>query len=338
MTTPALGYNATEQEQRETIKKELIRELQEADAAFVSPTAVRSLPGYHTYQLDDYRHFNRVVDRNFAGNRQYVWRGHAQAEWRLESTLARELMQGLPKDAAEAINWPRKVTQQTQNHLVTYLKQLSRVEPLELEYRNLFDKVVGEQSKNHSSFLATIEQLSPQEKGLLFEVLANAQHHKLFTPLLDWSESPFVALHFAFAKEEPKDGVGERVVYALNRELVKRLSRQGDGLREDSIYFVESLAFGNPRIVGQAGLFTYCPSHNSIEDWVVAMCEKAPLSEHPALLRFRIGNKLRTECLDWLNAMNVNYPTIYPDWEGAALAANVELLKQMHQNRHKAKT
>lgn len=44
------------------------------------------------------------------------------------------------------------------------------------------------------------------------------QHHGLFTPLIDWTIYPFVALFFAFA--EDFDDQGDRAVFALNLESV----------------------------------------------------------------------------------------------------------------------
>lgn len=99
--------------------------------------------------LDDYfKHFNG-----------YIFRGQADAEWKLESTLARALKS-------------------------TRLKSKEREQ---LEHAHL------------TNFRANLRGRSNYDLGNVSddELWALGQHFGLFTPLLDWTRSPYVALYFS---------------------------------------------------------------------------------------------------------------------------------------------
>jgi hypothetical protein len=73
------------------------------------------------------------------------------------------------------------------------------------------------------------------------------------------------------------------------------------------------------RIVGQRGLFTYILNRKSIDE-ILLDCHLESL-----LTKIDIEPKLKNSALAFLDAMNINHMTIYPDITGAALYANDKL-------------
>lgn len=144
---------------------------------------------------------------------------------------------------------------------------------------------------------------------------ALGQHFGLDTPLLDWSDSPYVAAFFAFNSENKEtDNV---VVWLLfkgvnNNEGVKDLKS------EHHIEFLTPYLDENARLINQRGLFVRTPNMECITEWANILKENGTCN----LGRILIPRSEKGFALDSLDKMNINAFTLFPDLSGSAKYAN----------------
>jgi hypothetical protein len=173
-------------------------------------------------------------------------------------------------------------------------------------------------------------------KDSLWHWLALAKHHGLATRLLDWTYSPYVALHFATAHSQDfgQDGVIWMVDFVQTSRLLpaalrEALEREGmnamsadvldevaptlgafDRLGDDFVVYFEPPALDD-RIVNQYALFSVMPSPQArLDDW---------LGQHDGVARrIVLPKELKWEVRDKLDQANITERVLFPGLDGLA--------------------
>lgn len=181
--------------------------------------------------------------------------------------------------------------------------------------------------------------------------LSLAQHHGLPTRLLDWSFSPYVAMHFAtqdigsFGVDGVIGCIDYAAAHAMTPARLRRILRDegadvftaemldrsattlpqldklaGAGKRKPFVVFLEPPSLDD-RIVNQSALFSLMSSPTgSLDDWTVA---------HPQLFRrIIIPAELKWEVRDKLDQANINERVLFPGLDGLS-----RLLKRYYSPR-----
>jgi hypothetical protein len=240
-----------------------------------------------------------------------LFRGHAIHNWKLESAWNREYNKLCFAEATMGLHPDPKFDSSDTD--------LPRLQASFLE--RFRDRVYGLPGYRHN----------PQMEER--DWWARGRHHGLITPLLDWTESPYVAAFFGFSEfarslVEGKDrleyinahdrlweeGKYEKPVvvweflnaeqYISGTELKVFTSRIEDGHRQ----------------YAQQGWFTWLRNHYSDDD-----LERYLTGEGLAWLlkRYEIPSSEYRKALRDLGYMNINNATLFPDMDGVARHANI---------------
>ena len=236
-----------------------------------------------TLRLDDY--FTHYPD--------YIFRGQAEAEWKLEPTLTRAIRDFYPT----------------------------------ITDKNSLANDILENFKKNIRGRCSIDLTASNDA----EIWALGQHFGLYTPLLDWTRSPYSAIYFSLLGECES---GNRAIWALLEQDVTDFYQPDSKVAEpDRIRVIEPMTHHNSRLVSQQGLFLYVPPTDSVEERV----SKLPQEKHVTMYRFTFPDEIRNDALAALNLRNINSASLFPDIQGSALQSNYEFESFIHLEKMREK-
>ena len=150
------------------------------------------------------------------------------------------------------------------------------------------------------------------------------QHYGLDTPYLDWTETPYIATFFSVITNAETDGC----IYALDLSKIDEMNKKAlcnetlksfinnKAIEDYAINVIQPMTNFITRLNAQNGCFTVAPDGLSIDDWISCF-EK--YKDRKVLRKIVIQGSIKKELLDFLETVNINYSTIYPDLQGIRL-------------------
>jgi hypothetical protein len=203
----------------------------------------------------------RLADRHWGDgwNAPWIFRGHADADWRLIPPSRRPDGQRILRPLIEAH------LASTGEWTIDDFDLASRSPELVKQDASVRSRLTSAQTRAEGrairEFVILANELGLRIEDDVYDLPSNyreptfgtalAQHHGVPTPLLDWTRNPLVAAYFAAAE----DTNGERIaVWALNTELA---CAPPNGPPRFDLHTFECPRFAHAFLHAQAGLFTW---------------------------------------------------------------------------------
>ena len=249
---------------------------------------------------DDFIHALRAMKKKPHSRR--IYRGHALPDWKLSST------------------WERHLDRRQKRHST-------------LRIRETFDSI-ADYRRQRDKWLNTFKRLAtsmPEIPSRTLDTdidwLAFGRHYGLNTPLLDWSQSPYIAAFWAFAERVIREHKYiEDPSPRINRDpsdkpvVIWELFCSQDVFRKREFRIIDNARYELHRQCSQMGVFTYLEHdiHVDIESYLASRHLGSLLERYEVIFKDNAASAISD-----LERMNIHFGTILPDPHGAAKQANL---------------
>lgn len=272
-------------------------------------------------QLDGWNDFNREM---MNGDVDCIYRGHANPDWYLAANYIRNQVEERGIKTLSSGNKINVVLRSVTDFNSILIKGLS-------DFKSLVRHNMPELDNDSNDFWWAL-----------------GQHYGLITPLLDWTQCPYIASFFAIygflddankqdgGLTEPNKGLaqknGEVVIWKLNRKLLNSFDVDNSTfhiIEKDKIARLENVNI-NKRLESQKGLFTFMmhDKYATLEEYFEAYSFEGVLTKYHINIdaNRQISDSLSqsdtTKFLIELKRKGITYSKLFPDFVGCSIEAN----------------
>ena len=176
------------------------------------------MANFETVSCENWHELHLQIDDYFTHYDGYIFRGQADFDWKLESSLTRAMRNSYPSASLQ------EMQSFAGQHLQAFKQNIRGRCSLDLN-------------------------AAPEDT-----LWALGQHFGLFTPFLDWSRSPYVALFFSLFGQ---CNSGRHALWAIFDSDIETLWPKNG--KKKGLRIVQPLGHENQRLVNQNGLFLDLP-------------------------------------------------------------------------------
>lgn len=239
-------------------------------------------------KITSWEHFNREVER-FKNHNSYLselwFRGQSNSNWKLQTSIHR---------IAERYNLNKKKTEGFEQ---TMFREFT--------------------SKAHTYADLKNGQFEMGDEVVWWSIM---QHYGCPTRLLDWTESPYVALYFAIDGNWDQDGV----VYVFHQAFHGDVNKRHNPIPKEDIFKYPDknivlpilINFHSSRSIAQQGTFTFSPNILLDHETGIYMTYQLEPSDKVHCWKYTIPSNLKIEFLSRLRTLNVSANSLFPDLYG----------------------
>lgn len=219
-----------------------------------------------------------------------LYRGHGDSNWKLETTLERN-------------GWALA-------SLREYYFLTLKIAPTVATFADAKVPDFNEKLLEKFSTKGAILEVNPFYDLQSYQFMIYLRHHGFPSPLLDWSESPYVASFFAFRDLNPEVKMRSIYVYCETSTGAK-----GQALGAPTIRIIRSSSHGQPRHFHQQSVYSVCESFEN-SGWRYDSHQHVfeqtwSQKQQDLLWRFDIPSSERAKVLRCLNEFNLNAFTLF---------------------------